>query len=139
MIRKSYVLLFVPFILASYVHAEVTEHEVGRSCMSIIKDEAKSVSLDKKFDIQIQGAKKELLLLRGPYSAYNGDVFVLLRGSTNCELVLSTEARGLEFQHIKGKPFPDISTYITEGKDEDGIMITKDITYGWDGKRYKEK
>ncbi len=139
MIRKSLAVIFVPFILSTYVHAEVTEREVGRSCMNIIKDEAESVRLAKKLDVQIQGVKKELLLLRGPYSAYNGDILVLLREPAKCELVLSTEARGVEFQHIKGKTFPDISTYVTEGKDADGIMITKDITYRWDGKRYKEK
>lgn len=125
--------------ISSVAHAEVTRNQVGPICLKNIGDQAESVRLDKVVAVKTGGAKKEILLLRGPYSAYNGTVLVLLREPTRCDLVLDTEAREVQFKYAKGKTFPDIYTYMTSGKDADGIMITEDITYVWDGKKYKEK
>ena len=138
-LRNVFITVLFVASFASVARAEVTQDEIGPICLKSIGDQAESVKLDKVVAVKTSGAKKEILLLRGPYSAYNGTVLVLLREPTKCDLVLDTEARGVQFKYIKGKTFPNIYTYMTSGKDADGIMITEDIIYVWDGKKYKEK
>ncbi|QWV92373.1 hypothetical protein KP004_14310 [Geomonas oryzisoli] len=95
--------------------------------------------MDKVIPIRSNGLNKELLLLRGAFSSYNGAVLVLLRDQNKCEIVLSTEARGVEFKYVKGKSLPDIIIDSTQGNDDNGIMITEEETYVWDGKSIKRR
>jgi tetratricopeptide (TPR) repeat protein len=133
-----FLLIFPLFPRDAYT--EVTEGEIGRACVEALDDDAQNYYMGEIIPIQDNEGKKDLILLAARLSG-SGDTALaaLLRSPKGCDVVLRTAGRGINAKPKKGKGYPEIDTYFSEGLDEKtGELVTNNVTYFWNGSEYED-
>ncbi len=109
-------------------------------CANVLGEEARFVHLFKTIDLHDDEDKRELLLYTGSLAGSgNTELIALRRKANQCDIVLSTYGRGISVDEQRTGGYPNLRTYYSEGRDEEtGAMMTKDVTYFWNGKEYED-
>ncbi|MBI5632861.1 MAG: hypothetical protein HZA15_05220 [Nitrospirae bacterium] len=118
-----------------------TPEVIGHECIAALE-----ATMDGGFHtediitIQTDQGQKELILLISSFAGSgNGSLVALLRRPNGCDIVLSTDGRGIKAKFKKGSIYPSLYTYYSKGADEEtGAMLVKDVTYYWNGNQYED-
>lgn len=133
--------LCVLLVAGSEVRGEVTADGIGQRCIDALEGEAKYL-YPRGEDIALRGNGEEqtlLLFMSSLMGSGSTPIAALLQTPKACVRVLSAEGRDVYAEKVDGPGYPNIHISTVEGKDEDDVLHTRDVTYIWNSSEYEER